>query len=60
MDEPFAYLDPDRAAHTWELLTRIAQQRQVIIATQDRLVLEHLGVEPTVVLGGALVGEPDR
>ncbi len=51
VDEPFAYLDPDRAAHTWELLTRIAQQRQVIIATQDRLVLEHLGVEPTVVLG---------
>ena len=60
VDEPVAYLDPDRAAHAWELLTRIAEQRQVIIATQDRLVLEHLGVEPTVVLGGALVGEPDR
>ena len=51
VDEPFAYLDPDRAAHTWELLTRIAEQRQVIIATQDRLVLKHLGVEADVVLG---------
>jgi len=52
VDEPFAYLDPDRAAHTWELLTRIARHRQVIVATQDRLVLEHLGVQPDVVLGG--------
>jgi len=33
------------------LLARIARHRQVIIATQDRLVLEHLGVEPNVVLG---------
>lgn len=51
VDEPFAHLDPDRAAQAWELLARIARHRQVIIATQDRLVLEHLGVEPNVVLG---------
>jgi uncharacterized protein YhaN len=51
VDEPFAYLDPDHAAYAWELLLRIAEDRQVIVATQDRLVLEHLGVEPAVVLG---------
>ncbi|HEX7089544.1 MAG TPA: AAA family ATPase [Longimicrobiales bacterium] len=52
VDEPFAYLDPEHAAYAWELLLRIAEDRQVIVATQDRLVLEHLGVEPAVVLGG--------
>src|SRR5690606_20159652 len=52
VDEPFAYLDPEHAAYAWEVLLRIAEDRQVIVATQDRLVLEHLGVEPAVVLGG--------
>lgn len=51
LDEPFAHLDESRAAQLWEMLRRIATERQVIVATQDRLVLEHLGIEPDLRLG---------
>lgn len=46
VDEPFAYLDLDRAREMWTLLRRIARDRQVFVATQERLTLEALGIEP--------------
>ncbi len=48
VDEPFAHLDPERAAGVWNLLRDIARERQVILATQDRLMLDHLGIRPDV------------
>jgi hypothetical protein len=30
----------------WDLLVRLAAGRQVIVTTQDRLVLDHLGIRP--------------
>ncbi len=50
VDEPFAYLDERHCAEVWNLLSRIAHDRQVIVTTQDRLVLDHLAVEPDIVL----------
>ncbi len=46
VDEPFAYLDLDRAREMWTLLRRIARDRQVFVATQERLTLDALGIEP--------------
>jgi hypothetical protein len=53
VDEPFTHLDELRSAEVWRLLSRISAERQVIVTTQDRLVLEHLGVEPDIRLSGA-------
>jgi ABC-type dipeptide/oligopeptide/nickel transport system ATPase subunit len=50
VDEPFAYLDVGRAEEVWSLLCQISQSRQVLVMSQDRLVLEHLGVEPDIQL----------
>jgi DNA repair exonuclease SbcCD ATPase subunit len=48
IDEPFAHLDEERSADLWRLLCDIARSRQVIIATQSGLLLDHLGVEPDI------------
>lgn len=46
VDEPFTHLDEVRSRAVWDLLEALAAERQVIVTTQDRLVLDHLGVEP--------------
>lgn len=51
VDEPLAHLDEDRARQTWEALCRVAETRQVILTTQDRLMLAHLGVRADLDLG---------
>jgi uncharacterized protein YhaN len=51
LDDPFAHLDPDRAALLWEMLNAVAGERQVILTTQDALLLDALGVEPDIRLG---------
>ncbi|HET6362016.1 MAG TPA: hypothetical protein VFH11_08160, partial [Gemmatimonadota bacterium] len=48
VDEPFAYLDVDRARQLWGLLCAAARERQVIVATQETLTLDALGVSPDV------------
>lgn len=48
VDEPFTHLDEERAQEVWELLRGLAKERQVIITTQDRLVLDHLGIRPDI------------
>ena len=50
IDEPFTHLDEHRAARVWELLNAVARDRQVIVATQDRLILEILGIVPDIEL----------
>lgn len=50
VDEPFAYLDLDRARALWRTLRRIAAGRQVVVATQETLTLDALGVAPDLVL----------
>ncbi len=52
VDDPFVHLDAGRAAEIWDVLCTIARERQVILTTQDRLVLEHLGVRPDLDLDG--------
>ncbi len=56
IDDPFVHLDERSAADLWRVLERIATDRQVIIATQDRLVLEHLGVRADLELRGPRTG----
>jgi DNA repair exonuclease SbcCD ATPase subunit len=51
LDEPFAHLDPERAADVWVMLSSVASERQVILTTQDTLLLAELGVEPDIALG---------
>jgi energy-coupling factor transporter ATP-binding protein EcfA2 len=51
LDDPFAHLDPERAALLWEMLRSVAGERQVILTTQDALLLDALGVEPDIRLG---------
>ena len=41
VDDPLVHIDADRAAEIWGVLCAIARERQVILTTQDRLVLEH-------------------
>ncbi len=48
VDDPFVHLDEGRAASLWAVLERVSEERQVIVATQDRLLLDHLGIEPAV------------
>jgi len=50
IDDPFVHLDQEAARELWEILVRVARERQVIVATQDRLLLSHLGVEPDLLL----------
>lgn len=59
VDEPFAFLDEERARHLWRLLSRVSRERQVILSTQDMPMLDRLGVSPDVELerGGRLRGE---
>jgi energy-coupling factor transporter ATP-binding protein EcfA2 len=52
VDDPFVHLDAGRASEIWDVLCTIARERQVILTTQDRLVLEHLGVRPDLDLDG--------
>ena len=52
VDDPFVHLDPRRAGEIWEVLCRVAGERQVLVTTQDRLILEHLGVRPDLNLDG--------
>lgn len=51
IDEPFAHLDAARAVAVWELLGRVAADRQVIVTTQDTRLMGDLGVEPDIRLG---------
>lgn len=46
VDEPFAHLDTRRAATVWEILRQVAEERQVIVTTQDELLLHHLEITP--------------
>ena len=50
VDEPFAYLDDERARELWRLLCRVARERQVLVVTQETLTLAALGVTPDIVL----------
>jgi hypothetical protein len=50
LDDPFAHLDPERARSLWEVLCRVAEERQVILTTQDVLLLSALEVEPDILL----------
>ena len=63
VDEPFTHLDEVRSGEVWGLLQRLAMDRQVIVTTQDRLVLNHLGIPPDFDLiapGQAGEVEPSR
>ena len=51
VDDPFVHLDEVRAGELWRVLERISAERQVILATQDRLLLDHLGVGDRLVVG---------
>ncbi|MFV1985712.1 MAG: ATP-binding protein [Gemmatimonadota bacterium] len=53
IDDPFVHLDERSVADLWAVLQRISEDRQVIVATQDRLVLDHLGVSPDLELLGS-------
>ncbi len=55
IDDPFVHLDEHTAGELWSVLSSIARERQVIVATQDRLVLRHLGVEPDLTLQGPVL-----
>lgn len=55
IDDPFVHLDERSAADLWRVLGRVARERQVIIATQDRLVLDHLGIAADLELAGPRV-----
>jgi DNA repair exonuclease SbcCD ATPase subunit len=48
VDEPFTHLDEVHSREVWNLLLKLASERQVIVTTQDRLVLDHLGIQPDV------------
>jgi DNA repair exonuclease SbcCD ATPase subunit len=46
VDEPFTHLDEVHSREVWDSLQKLATERQVIVTTQDRLVLDHLGIQP--------------
>ena len=54
VDEPFAYLDLDRARELWRLLCAAAHERQVFVVTQEVLTLDALGIAPDIDLAPAL------
>lgn len=51
IDEPFAHLDREHAAAVWDLLNAVAAERQVIVTTQDELLIAELELEPDILLG---------
>lgn len=51
IDEPFAHLDARSAEAVWHQLTELAEERQVLVTTQDDALLEAWGVEPDIRLG---------
>ncbi len=53
VDDPFVHLDADHAAETWEALRAVARDRQVLVTTQDRLMLQYLGVRADLDLDGS-------
>lgn len=55
VDEPFAYLDVERARGLWELLCAAARERQVIVVTQETLTLDALGVVPDIRLAARVM-----
>jgi DNA polymerase III delta prime subunit len=57
VDEPFAYLDLDRARDLWRLLCGVARERQVFVVTQEVLTLGALGIVADIELE-APVGGP--
>lgn len=57
LDDPFVHLDAGRARELWSVLASIATDRQVIVATQDRLLIDYLGVEPNLDLDAPRRGE---
>jgi hypothetical protein len=50
VDEPFAHLDADHAAAVWQNLCAVAADRQVVVTTQDALLLDRLGIAPDLYL----------
>jgi DNA repair exonuclease SbcCD ATPase subunit len=60
LDDPFVHLDPGRARELWDVLAKIALERQVIVATQDRLLVDHLGIEPQLDLDSSIALSDDR
>jgi len=52
IDEPFLHLDAERAEQVWATLGEAGRERQVVVATGDRLMLEHLGIAPDIELPG--------
>jgi DNA repair exonuclease SbcCD ATPase subunit len=50
IDDPFVHLDERAVEDLWTVLCRIAGSRQIVVATQDRLVLDYLGVTPDLEL----------
>jgi hypothetical protein len=56
LDDPFVHLDAGRARELWDVLARIAAERQVFVATQDRLLVDHLGIEPHLDLDASPLG----
>jgi ABC-type lipoprotein export system ATPase subunit len=56
VDEPFAYLDIDRARALWSILCAAARERQVIVVTQETLTLDALGVAPDIRLAARVTG----
>ncbi|MDH3732870.1 MAG: AAA family ATPase [Gemmatimonadota bacterium] len=59
IDDPFVHLDERAVSDLWSVLCRIASDRQVIVATQDRLVLDHLGVSADIELETTTLPAPD-
>lgn len=59
VDEPFTHLDGRHAAQVWDLLSRVAEQRQVVVTTQEQRLLEHLGIEPTIALSAGRVSNSE-
>ena len=50
IDEPFANLDDHYDEAVWKSFQQVAHQRQVIVTTQERAMLERLGIEADIVL----------
>ncbi|MFQ5528775.1 MAG: AAA family ATPase [Gemmatimonadota bacterium] len=50
VDEPFAHLDDRHSAQVWQLLGRIADERQVIVTTQNIELLRRLSIGEGVIV----------
>ena len=49
IDEPFANLDDHYDEAVWKSLQQVARERQVIVTTQERAILERFGLEADIV-----------